>query len=94
MINHYYVFDNDLPPGAALDIHEDRGTVVYRISPDLTPSQILRALNAGAEAVLSGGRWFQEWHGDIVTRANPTIPSQGIPLRRSRVHRTGEYGAA
>jgi hypothetical protein len=54
---------------ADLDIREDRGHIRFRVGSHLTPQQIMDALNNGAEAVLAGGHWFQEWKGDIITAA-------------------------
>jgi hypothetical protein len=71
-----YMLD-DLPDGAAIDIKEDRGHIVFRIGRDLKPQQMVDALNAGAAAILAGGHWFQEWKGDIIA-ADPqaSIPPQ------------------
>jgi hypothetical protein len=94
VIKIHYEFADDLPPDSALDIEEDRGTIIYRINPRLTPAQMLQALNTGVEAVLSGGHWFQEWHGDIISRTDPAIHGQGIPLQHPTTHGTGECDAA
>jgi hypothetical protein len=73
----------DLADDRDLDIEEDRGRVVYRIGSHLTPRQIAEALTAGAQAILRGGHWFQEWKGDIIT-ANPEPPvDPGSPERLS-----------
>jgi hypothetical protein len=68
----------ELPDGRALDIEEDRGRVVFRIAPDLTPEQIASVLTEGATRVLAGGHWFQEWKGDIIT----ADPAQGGAAHR------------
>lgn len=79
MIRHIYEFGDDLPPETHLDIQEYRGEIVYRVNPNLTPNQLLAALNQGAEEVLSGGHWFQEWHGDIITRRGSVKTSRRVP---------------
>lgn len=77
----------DLPDGVDLDIEEDRGRVVYRVGRHLTPEQIMGVLNRGAEAVIAGGHWFQEWKGDIVAvdeaecRPRRRVPPQRPELR-------------
>jgi hypothetical protein len=94
VIKIHYEFADDLPPDSALAIEEDRGTVTYRINPRLTPAQMLQALNTGVEAVLSGGHWFQEWRGDIISCTDPANPGQAIPMQHPTTHDTGECGAA
>lgn len=94
MIHHIYELADDLDDGDAVDIHEDRGMVRYRLNPNLTVEQLIAALNTGAEAVLSGGHWFQEWHGDIISRRASDIAGRSMSRPRSTVHGVGEYGAA
>lgn len=81
MIRVEYILD-DLPDGAAIDIQEDRGRLVFRIERTLTPQQMVDALNEGANAVLAGGHWFQEWKGDIVAaESDSRIPPQASGVR-------------
>ncbi|MFE6868372.1 hypothetical protein ACFVFS_17620 [Kitasatospora sp. NPDC057692] len=49
-----------------IDIEEDRGSLLLKISRALTPDEIVSALNEASRAVLAGGHWFQEWKGDII----------------------------
>ncbi len=94
MIQHTYELADDLPDGTAIDIREDRGSVHFRLNANLPPADLVAALNTGADAVLAGGHWFQEWKGDIIGRDTPRTFGQGIPLQRPTTHGTGEYGAA
>lgn len=82
MIRVEYVLADDLPAGMAIDIVEDRGHLVFRIRRDLTLEEAVTALNAGAAGVISGGRWFQEWKGDIVT----ADPEGAIPPQTTGAH--------
>jgi hypothetical protein len=93
VIHHVYELADDLPENCAVDVQEDRGEVLYRINGRLTAAQIIAALNAGAEAVLSGGHWFQEWNGDIISRRYSVIPGLSMPYPAPTTHGIGECGA-
>mgnify|MGYP001607786870 CR=1 FL=1 len=94
MINHIYELADDLDDGEAVDIQEDRGMVRFRLNPNLTVEQLIAALNTGSEAVLSGGHWFQEWHGDIISRRGSATSGRSIRKPRPTTHGMGEYGAS
>jgi hypothetical protein len=94
VIHHTYELADDLSDTCAVDVQEDRGQVKYRINENLTVAQIIAALNEGAEAVLAGGHWFQEWKGDIISRHFSATAGHEIPVPHPTVHGTGEYGAA
>lgn len=63
----YELVDPKEIDGADVDVKEDRGLIHIKINQNLTPSQIVSALNKTSEAILAGGHWFQEWKGDIIT---------------------------
>jgi hypothetical protein len=74
VINVQFELADDLPIDRDIDIQEGRGSVVFRIGEHLTPEQIIAALNEGTAAILAGGHWFQEWHGDIIRAIDPDGP--------------------
>ncbi|MQS14472.1 hypothetical protein F7Q99_19940 [Streptomyces kaniharaensis] len=63
----YELVDPEEIEGADIDVTEDRGSLLLKISRALTPEQIVSALNEASRAILSGGHWFQEWKGDIIS---------------------------
>ncbi len=85
MITVQLELTDDLEDGAALDIVEDRGQVVFRIDRRLTPEEIIEVLNEGVAQLLAGGHWFQEWKGDII-RVDPPRASQTVPPQRGLTH--------
>lgn len=94
MIHHMYELADDLPADCAIDIQEDRGRVLFRVNQNLNPAQVIAALNEGAEAVLSGGHWFQEWKGDIISRRNAGTLGRRPAPHRPTTQGMEEYGAA
>lgn len=94
MIHHTFELADDLPADCWIDIQEDRGEVRYRINRNLNGTQMIAALNEGAEAVLSGGHWFQEWKGDIISRRNTGTPGHKPTSHLRSAQGTGEYDAA
>nr|BEK68788.1 hypothetical protein KPHV_60150 [Kitasatospora purpeofusca] len=56
-----------------IDVQEDRGSLLIKISRALTPDEMVSALNEMSRAVLAGGHWFQEWKGDIIS-VDPSRP--------------------
>ncbi|NUP53420.1 MAG: hypothetical protein HOW97_39780 [Catenulispora sp.] len=56
----------DYMPNDDVDITEDRGRIVITVGQHLEPPELMRALSAAAAAIVAGGRWYQEWHGEVV----------------------------
>ncbi|GAB2696943.1 hypothetical protein [Kitasatospora kifunensis] len=67
MISVEFELADDLPSDRDIDITEERGHVIFKIASYLEPQEIIDALNEGVAAVLAGGHWFQEWHGEVVS---------------------------
>lgn len=89
----YQVADlTDLGRGVAVDVEEDRGKLLFKVSDQLSLGEAIQALNVAAESVLSGGHWFQEWKGDIITRISPEHQREGaftaVPRQYSIVRRS------
>lgn len=59
------------PPVNFVDFREHKGDVDVYVSPAATIEDIAPALNRSVEECLAGGRWFQLWHGEIVTIDSP-----------------------
>ncbi|MFE2912874.1 hypothetical protein [Kitasatospora indigofera] len=93
MITVLYELADDLNDGEALDIVEDRGRVVYRLRDSLTPQEMVDVLNTGTAGVIAGGRWFQEWKGDIIS-AEATDSARHLPAQRAVHHDVAETDEA
>lgn len=93
MIEVVYELTDELTDGEALDIVEDRGRVVYRLADWLTPVEMVAVLNTGTAGVIAGGRWFQEWKGDIIS-AEPTDTTRHVPAQRAVHHDVAETDEA
>ncbi|MFE5582494.1 hypothetical protein [Kitasatospora sp. NPDC056531] len=63
----YELVDPDEIDGVAVDVQEDRGSLLIKINNTLTPIQMVSALNEASRAILKRGHWFQEWKGDIIS---------------------------
>ncbi|MFF7991717.1 hypothetical protein ACFZDG_18230 [Kitasatospora xanthocidica] len=63
----YELVDPKEIDGVDIDVEEERGSLHIKINHDLSPIEIVSALNKMSEAVLAGGHWFQEWKGDIIS---------------------------
>lgn len=63
----YMLVDPEEIDGNDVDVVEERGSLLIKINRLLTPEQMMSALNEASKAILAGGRWFQEWKGDIVS---------------------------
>lgn len=94
MIEFEYVVEDlsHLGPEVAIDVEEDRGKLLFKVSDKLSLGEAVQALNVAAEKVLEAGHWFQEWKGDIITRISPALQrDQGaftaIPRQYSIVRR-------
>lgn len=85
MLDVQFVIE-ELPGGRAIDVQEDRGSVVFRIDHRLEPEQIAHFLTEAAASVLAGGHWFQEWKGDIIT-ADPVCGGATRPIPYQRLTR-------
>jgi hypothetical protein len=60
-------FEQALP----VDIREHKGHVALYVPPMATIEEIAPTLNTSIEEFLAGGRWFQLWHGEIITVDSP-----------------------
>ncbi|MBV6697495.1 hypothetical protein KV557_10195 [Kitasatospora aureofaciens] len=63
----YELVDPEEIEGVGIDVSEDRGSLLLKISRLLTPEEIVSALNEASKSILAGGHWFQEWKGDIIS---------------------------
>lgn len=63
----YELVDPEEIDGADIDVVEERGSLLLKINRELTPEEMVSALNAASAAILAGGHWFQEWKGDIIS---------------------------
>jgi hypothetical protein len=63
----YELVDPKEIDGVDIDVKEDRGSLHIRINKNLSPVEIVSALNETSRAILKGGHWFQEWKGDIIS---------------------------
>jgi hypothetical protein len=59
-------------PAPPVDIREHKGHVALYVPPTATIDEIAPTLNTSIEEFLAGGRWFQLWHGEIVTMDPPS----------------------
>lgn len=85
LLNANYVLDETLVAEEPLIIEESRGTLLFRLSPEVITAEGVAALNAGANELLAGGQWFQVWRGEIVSMATPEDAAQGGTV--ARLHR-------
>ncbi|MPY47060.1 hypothetical protein [Streptomyces acidicola] len=58
-------------PAPPVDFREHKGDVAVYLCPTATIDEIAPFLNRSVEECLAGGRWFQLWHGEIVTIDSP-----------------------
>lgn len=86
MISVEFELADDLPLDRDLDIKEGPGRVLFRVGSHLTPEEMIAALNEGAAAVIAGGHWFQEWHGDIIRAGYAARAVKRAPRLRLAVH--------
>lgn len=83
----YELVDPDEIDGVDIDVQEDRGSLLIKINNDLTPAEIVGALNKMSQAVLAGGHWFQEWKGDIISIDPPDGDgATSVPVQRPSLY--------
>jgi len=84
MLAIHFDFADNLPVSEPVRVSEDRGRVLIEVGESLSRAQILDALNHAIDSVLAGGRWFQEWHGDIISRLPPITRDQHLPAHATQ----------
>lgn len=58
-------------PAPPVDLREHKGHVAVYVPATATIDDIVPILNPSLDELLAGGRWFQLWHGEIVTMESP-----------------------
>lgn len=58
-------------PAPPVDIREHKGHVALYVPGTATIDDMAPTLNTSIEEFLAGGRWFQLWHGEIITIDSP-----------------------
>lgn len=85
MLRVNYVLDDRIDAEHAMLLEESRGSIEVKLSPEVFSPQACAALNAAGQQFLSGGQWFQLWHGEIVSMESPEDPRHGGTV--ARLHR-------
>ena len=74
MLRVEYEATDDLGPGRAVQIDEDRGLLRVRIARGLEPPAYTAALNEELERFLSESEWFQVRRDKILSPKHPETP--------------------
>ncbi|MEV0220801.1 hypothetical protein [Streptomyces sp. NPDC050704] len=76
MLDVAYKTVDDLTPGRAARIDEDRGTIRVCLDEHAPLADVVRQLNVEIDQLMASVRWFQLWNDEIVSRATPGSPLQ------------------